>query len=184
MLNMNIEKALETLKELKERQLKEQTKDLLVNLYKEMGYGAIAEEIENNRNAKQNAMLGLKMFIRDKKSNRIDPETRKIVWSPSEERLQELKYFEEVLTKIINETLENNTPKQEEYLKLKLEYDNAYYNYSVKLGLHDSFIKSLDRKNNSNWKEELEKYSEELDKLEKNKKEAENKLDNFVMNNI
>lgn len=180
----NIEEALTILKELKDKQLQEHTKDLLVKLYKEMGYTAVSEEIANNRHAKDNAIYGLKMFIRDKKSKRINPETREIVWSPSKERLQQLDYFEATLTEIINSTLENNTPKQEEYLKLKLAYNNAHYNYSVKLGLHDSFIHTLDRKNDIDWKEKLEKYSQELDELEAIQKNTENKLDNFVMDNL
>lgn len=180
----NIEKALEILKGLKDEQLKEQTKQLLVTLYKEMGYNGIAEEIVNNRRSKDNALQGLKMFVRDKKSKRINPETREVVWTPSEKRLQELDYFEATLTKIINETLENNTSKQEEYLKLKLNYDNAYYNYSVKLGGFDSFIESLDRKNDTKWKDKLNEYDKEMKKLEDIKKDAENKLDNFVMSNL
>lgn len=183
MANMNIENGLKLLEELTKQQEQNKLRENLSNLYKEMGYTAISEQILNNRKPKENALYGLKMFIKDKKANRYDVNTRKIVWSCPPELEEKLNWFESQVKKVID-MLEGNNDKQRQYMELKLNYDNAYYNYSAKLSHHDDFMKELDRKSNDNWREELRQFSEELSKLEEIKKDTENKLDNFVMSNL
>lgn len=178
----NIEKSIEMLKKLKGKQQQQKIREGLSELFKAMGYGAISEEILNNREAKRNALFGLKMCLSDKKSNRYNTKGETI-WVCPPEKIEKLKWFESEMKDVI-ELLEDNTENQKKYLKLKLDYDNANFEYNQRLFEHDEFIKELDRKNNDNWKEELEKWKKETYRLEKIKKDAENKLDNFVMNNL
>lgn len=182
MLKMNIEKSIEVLKKLKKEQEQQKIREGLNELFQAMGFGAVAEEILNNREAKRNAIYGLKLYLRDKKSNRYNT-NGEVVWVCPPEKIEKLKWFESEMKGII-ELLEDNTENEKRYLKLKLDYDNAQFVYNQRLFGHDDFIKKLDRRNNANWKEELKKWKKETDMLERIARDAENELDNFIMSNL
>lgn len=182
MLKINIEQSLEVLKQIKEEQEQQRIKEGLSELFKAMGFGAISEEILNNRRAKENAMFGLKMYLRDKKSDRYNTKGE-VVWNCPQERIKKLKWFESEMKEIIS-LLEDNTENQKKYLKLKLDYNNANFEYNQRLFEYEEFIKKLNRKNNNNWEKELEEWKKETDRLEQIKKDTENKLDNFIMSNL
>lgn len=182
MLKINIKQSLDALKQIKEEQEQQKIRKGLSELFKAMGYGAIADEILNNREAKRNSAHGLKMYLRDKKSNRYNTKG-KTVWVCPQEKFKKLKWFESEMKEVIS-LLEDNTENQKKYLKLKLDYNNANFEYNQRLFEYEEFIKKLNRKNNNNWEKELEEWEKETDRLEQIKKDTKNKLDNFIMSNL
>lgn len=95
----------ELVEELKGSKSNKENKDMLVELYKRMKLENISEEIENNNNAKENAIYGLKLFLQSNKAIKRDRKTREVIYTPSSDTLEYLDTFEKSMINIINNTL-------------------------------------------------------------------------------
>ena len=124
------------------------------------GYNAVATEIRHNRRARDNFN-----YIIDKGFLFLDltKEDYKLV--------QKLKN----ILKELSELLPNNNAKQLEYLRLKQDYENATFRLSEQYTKLDILESRSD-----DWKKEHEK----LDHYNFEFKQAMNKLDDFVLNNL
>lgn len=151
-------------------------KNGIAKLFEEMGYLAIAEEIRNNRKAKSNALYGLKMYYKDIVSDRINPLTNE-VFPASEELKEKALAFNIAMTKLINKYLTDGNDKQQKYLELKREYDNAYYKLAMIGGKLDQIEIRENRKEWEKLHQEYKKQSIIVDELK-------NKLDKFVMDHL
>ncbi len=151
-------------------------KNSIADLFKEMGYSAIADEIRNNRKAKSNALHGLRMFYSGVASDRINPKTKE-VFPVGENLKKKAAKFKAKLESIVNEYLTDGSDKQLKYLELKRKYDNEYY----KLGMLSGRMEMIEiRENRTEWDKLHQEYKDQL--IAANK--ARNKLDAFVFENI
>lgn len=151
-------------------------KNGIAKLFEEMGYLAIAEEIRNNRKAKSNALYGLKMYYKDIVSDRINPLTNE-VFPVSIELKRKASVFNMAMKELINKYLTDGNDKQQKYLELKREYDNAYYKFAMIGGKLDQIEI---RENRKEWEKLHQEYKEQSIIVD----ELKNKLDKFVMDHL
>lgn len=151
-------------------------KNGIAKLFEEMGYLAIAEEIKHNRKARSNALYGLSMYYKSAASDRFNTKGE-VIYKQTQGYMDKLNTFKEAMTKLINKYLTDGNDKQQKYLELKREYDNAYYKFAM-IGCKLDQIEI--RENRKEWEKLHQEYKEQsiiVDKLK-------NKLDKFVMDHL
>jgi hypothetical protein len=153
----------------------------LADLFAEMGYGAISQEIRYNRQAKDNALYGLKMYHSGLTGDLINPSTNE-VYTRSQDHLDTVNKFCDLLKSVIETYLDNGTDKQREYLKLKGQYENTAYLFHEAMFKLNSFFDTATRGEESRG--EYNRIKEEYNKLDKLAIEAKNKLDQFILENL
>jgi hypothetical protein len=178
---IQLEKMVNQLNGLYQEETKQTVVNYLSDLFAEMGYGAISQEIRYNRQAKDNAIYGLKMYHSSLTGDLINPDTREVYKRP-QDHIETVNKFCDMLKSVIETYLDNGTDKQREYLKLNGEYENAAYLFHEAMNnLNNFFDNATSRTEN---REEYKKIKEEYDKLDKLAKESKNKLDQFVLENL
>lgn len=128
---------------------------------KKLGYTAVAREIKHNRRAKDNLLYVIKGL--DKKYTNLTEEKQELL--------------ETVINKLYNlsDLLKSNSKEQLTYLKLKRDYNNATF----ELAEAYKELNFLEARS-----EQWRKCHCKIEQLHFDFKEAENKLDDFVLNII
>jgi hypothetical protein len=174
----NIEMGLELLETLLEEDAQITLRNKIAELVEVMGFNACAREVRNNRRAKENALYAFNNYYRNITGDRINLETRETFKIPAETiaKADEMKRIFVTLT----DKLESNTPKQLEYMKLKLEYENATFKLAELFKDHDELY--TDRSD-----EQIQRIRDHgalIDEQSAIKKQLEDELDRFIFANI
>lgn len=175
-----IEKGLNILEEnLKEREQLQLRKQIGKIIF-EMGYHSAGREIENNRNAKENARRFINMYYNNKMSNRYNIETKETL-EVSEEYKNKLIKFKDMFM-ILVDKLDEQTLLQTEYLQLKQELINFTWKVSeIYKEMNLKLDELEDRKEVINI---INEYDSKIKHLEGLKNIAEDKLDTFILRRL
>ena len=175
-----IDNALNTFENLMKEVEQDKIRQRIAELIQTMGYNACAEEIRNNRRAKDNAMYALKSYYQSNTGDLINVYTN-VVTKRDSEHINKFDNFKSAFISII-EKLENNTPNQLIYFKLKQDYENQYFELAQMYKDWDQLIDSMQDTKKDH--EKIEAFSKQIDlkKLEADK--AKNALDKFVLDNL
>lgn len=153
---------------------KKEVKEFLIKIISEMGFTGALKEIKGGRNSLKNSLYAINQYCNDKLAKRYDVDTMKVVWQPTEEKINEVEVFRTTLIDMANYCLDHNTPTESEYLRLKNKYSNAMFEIA-------QAYKELD---NIEDMEEYIKKAESLEILQEKLNKAENNLDLYVMKNF
>ncbi|WP_405101499.1 hypothetical protein [Oceanobacillus sp. FSL H7-0719] len=172
----NVNEIINQLKGIESEQDKQVIKEGLSKMFKELGYGAISEEIANNRKAKSNALYGLDMYYKSAASDRYNT-NGEIIYSHTTGYMDRLNSFRDAAAKIINTFLTDGTDSQQEYLKLMDQYNNEYFRLAT---IGEKLDQIEIRSDRQEWAKLYEEYKQQQEKADT----ARNKLDKFVFDNI
>lgn len=176
-----IEKGLQTLENLLKEEEQNDLRQKIAKLVEIMGFNACSKEIEMNRRSKDNAIYALKHYYKDIIGDRTNPITREVFKIP-QETIEKADKFKEIFMQLVNK-LENNTENQLKYLELKRTYSNETFKMSAMYEKFNQFMDGITERNEKTTKE-LEEHNQFIKEQQKRLKDAENALDEFVLNNI
>lgn len=177
MTNLNINYLVGQLERFQKKEDKKLIQHEIANIFKELGYNAISEEIRNNRKAKSNALYGLKLYYKSAASDRYNIKGE-IVYRHPQSYMDKLNAFKEGIENLINTFLTDGTDKQQEYIRLMEQYENNHYLMSEKLSYLNS--EASDNLNREEWL----KLHKEYEKQSILCKETKNELDQFVLKQL
>lgn len=143
----------------------EKIRDHIAQIFEELGYSAIADEIRNERRARDNAFFAL------------DLEAKR---EPTEQRTA----FLAKVRDMVNKNLNNGTPLQRRYLELRQDYTNAVYLHLQKDQELEAYMDSITGEITEDVRDKLEQLQKERQELTERENEAKNKLDRFVFEYI
>jgi hypothetical protein len=175
-----LQSTFDLLKEGLQNESQEKLRNNLSNIALSLGYEGVANEVKNNRNPKENLKGMLNMFLGDISGDRINIVTNEVL-KADKKTINQCNEFKKLFNNIID-LIDNNTPNQKEYLKLKIEFINIHWKLAQlykESDLMEDYEKEDDKKI-----EIFNKYYNKIKELQKQQKEIENKFDNFIMNNL